>query len=179
MQLCGHPNGFSTNIAYRSDRPREVASSTALQAALATVGIKAALKGYLASNYFGTFAGVPNYVHSHGLGLAAGGWGPDWPDAYGWGWALFDGSAIIPAGNANIAELNDPNVNKLFSELEAATTASAQDNFSKQIDMTVMKDAVLLPAVYSKALLYRSPSLTNVYVQPYYGMYDYGVLGMK
>ena len=179
LQLCGHPNGFSTNIAYRSDRPREVASSTALQAALATVGIKAALKGYLASNYFGTFAGVPNYVHSHGLGLAAGGWGPDWPDAYGWGWALFDGSAIIPAGNANIAELNDPNVNKLFSELEAATTASAQDNFSKQIDMAVMKDAVLLPAVYSKALLYRSPSLTNVYVQPYYGMYDYGVLGMK
>ena len=45
--------------------------------------------------------------------------------------------------------------------------------------MAVMKDAVLLPAVYSKALLYRSPSLTNVYVQPYYGMYDYGVLGMK
>ena len=179
LKLCGHPNGFSTNIAYRSDRPREVASSTALQAALATVGIKTTLKGYLASNYFGTFAGVPNYVHSHGLGLAAGGWGPDWPDAYGWGWALFDGSAIIPAGNANIAELNDPNVNKLFSELEAATTASAQDNFSKQIDMTVMKDAVLLPAVYSKALLYRSPSLTNVYVQPYYGMYDYGVLGMK
>jgi peptide/nickel transport system substrate-binding protein len=179
LKLCGHPSGFSTNIAYRSDRPREVASSTALQAALATVGIKTTLKGYLANNYFGTFAGVPNYVHSHGLGLLAGGWGPDWPDAYGWGWALFDGSAIAPAGNANVSELNDPNVNKLFSELEAATTASAEDNFSKQIDMAVMKDAVLLPAVYSKALLYRSPSLTNVYVQPYYGMYDYGALGMK
>ena len=179
LSLCGHPSGFSTNIAYRSDRPREVASATALQASLSAAGIKATLKGFTAATYYGNFAGVPNYVHSHGLGLLAGGWGPDWPDAYGWGWALFDGSAIIPAGNANIAELNDPNVNKLFSELEAATTASAQDNFSKQIDMAVMKDAVLLPAVYSKALLYRSPSLTNVYVQPYYGMYDYGVLGMK
>ena len=179
LSLCGHPSGFSTNIAYRSDRPREVASSTALQAALATVGIKTTLKGYVADNYFGTFAGVPNYVHSHSLGLLAGGWGPDWPDAYGWGWALFNGSAIVPAGNANVSELNDPNVNKLFSELEAATTASAKDNFSKLIDMAVMKDAVLLPAVYSKAVLYRSPSLSNVYVQPYYGMYDYGVLGMK
>jgi peptide/nickel transport system substrate-binding protein len=67
----------------------------------------------------------------------------------------------------------------LFLELEAATSATAQATISKQIDMAVMKDAVMLPAVYAKALLYRSPSLTNVYVQPYYGMYDYGVLGMK
>jgi len=52
-------------------------------------------------------------------------------------------------------------------------------NFSKQIDMQVMKDAVMLPAAYAKSLLYRSPALTNVYVQPYYGMYDYGTLGMK
>jgi len=52
-------------------------------------------------------------------------------------------------------------------------------NFSKQIDMQVMKDAVMLPEAYAKSLLYRSPALTNVYVQPYYGMYDYGTLGMK
>ena len=42
-----------------------------------------------------------------------------------------------------------------------------------------MKDAAILPAVYARALLYRSRSLTNVYVQPFYGMYDYGVLGTK
>jgi peptide/nickel transport system substrate-binding protein len=179
LSLCGHPDGFTTNIAYRSDRPREVASSQALQASLKAAGIKTTLKGYPAGTYFGTFAGVPNYVHSHDLGLLTGGWGPDWPDAYGWGWALFDSKAIVPAGNANISELNDPAVDKLFLELEAATGATAQATFSKQIDMQVMKDAVLLPAVYSKALLYRSPSLTNVYVQQTYGMYDYGVLGMK
>ena len=38
---------------------------------------------------------------------------------------------------------------------------------------------MFLPAVYSKALLYRPPSLTNVYVQTSYGMYDYGALGLK
>jgi hypothetical protein len=54
------------------------------------------LKGYTAANYYGTFAGVPNYVHSHDLGL-----------------------------------------------------------------------------------LYRSPDLTNVYVSRYYGMYNYGALGVK
>ena len=47
------------------------------------------------------------------------------------------------------------------------------------IDRQVMKDAAMLPAVYAKALLYRPSSLTNVYVQPFYGMYNYGVLGTK
>jgi hypothetical protein len=31
---------------------------------------------------------------------------------------------------------------------------------------------------YAKLLLYRNPDLTNVYVQPYYSMYDYAVLGL-
>jgi peptide/nickel transport system substrate-binding protein len=179
LQMCGHPSGFNVNIAYRSDRPREVASSTALQASLGQVGIKATLKGYPASSYYGNFAGVPSYVHSHQLGLAAGGWGPDWPNAYGWGWALFDGEAIVPAGNTNISELNDPQINKWFLQMEQATSASASDNFSRLIDQQVMKDAALLPAVYSKGLLYRPPNLTNVYVQKYYGMYDYGRLSVK
>jgi peptide/nickel transport system substrate-binding protein len=179
LQQCGQPNGFTTNIAYRSDRPREVASSQALQAALATVGIKATLKGYTAANYYGNFAGVPNYVHSHDLGILAGGWGADWPDAYGWGWALFDGKSIVPAGNTNIAEENNPAVNNLFVQLESASTDAARVSLSQQIDMAVMKDAVMLPAVYAKALIYRSPNLTNVNVQSYYGMYNYGVLGTK
>jgi peptide/nickel transport system substrate-binding protein len=179
LTLCGHPNGFSTSIAYRSDRPREVASSQALQAALATVGIQATLKSSTAATYFGNFAGVPTYVHSHDLGILAGGWGPDWPGAYGWGWALFDGAAITSAGNANIGELNDPMVNKWFKDIEAATSASARNGFAAQIDMQVMKDAIMLPAVYAKALLYRGSSLTNVYVQPYYGMYNYVSLGSQ
>ena len=179
LQMCGQPNGFNLNIAYRSDRPREVSSSQALQASLASVGIKATLKGYTAANYYGTFAGVPNYVHTHDLGLLAGGWGPDWPDAYGWGWALFNSKAIVPAGNANISELADPNVDNLFNQLEAATSQSDRVSISEQIDKAVMADAVFLPAVYSKAILYRPPNLTNVYVQTYYGMYDYSALGLK
>jgi peptide/nickel transport system substrate-binding protein len=179
LQMCGHPSGFSTNVAFRSDRPREVATSTALQASLATVGIKANLKGFTAANYYGNFAGVPNYVHSHGIGMAAGGWAPDWPNAYGWGWALFDGGSIVPAGNTNIAELNDPTVNNLFLQLEAATSKAASVSISKQIDLAVMKQAIMLPEVYVKTLLYRPPSLTNVSFNSYYGMYDYGQLGIK
>jgi peptide/nickel transport system substrate-binding protein len=43
--------------------------------------------------------------------------------------------------------------------------------------MQVMKDAAILPEVYAKSLIYRGPDLTNVYVQPQWGMYNYAVLG--
>ena len=36
-----------------------------------------------------------------------------------------------------------------------------------------------LPEVYAKSLLYRSPNLTNVFVQSSYGMYNYSELGLK
>ena len=179
LKLCGHPSGFSTNIAYRSDRPREVASSQALQASLSAVGIKTTLKGYVSTSYYGTFAGVPAYVHSHDLGLLAGGWGADWPDGYGWFDALADGKAIVSSGNANIEELNDPKVNAWLSEMRTTNSSTVKNSLTNEINMQVMKDAVILPAVYSKALLYRSPALTNIYVQPYYGMYDYATLGTK
>ena len=179
LALCGHSSGFTTNIAYRSDRPKELAAAQALQASLSQAGIKTTLKGYLSGSYYSTFAGVPAYVHSHDLGIDFGGWGQDWPDAYGWGWGLFDGASIVSAGNANISELNDPAINNMFNQLESATSAQASASISRQIDLAVMKDAVILPVLYAKSLLYRNPSLTNVFVQDYYGMYDYGVLGTK
>lgn len=179
LALCGHPSGFTTNIAYRSDRPREVAAAQALQAALARVGITAGLKSSTAANYYGNFAGVPTYVHSHDLGILSGGWGADWPDAWGWFDEISNGNAIAPSGNTNIEELNDPLVNGWLSDMQSATSQAQKDSYANKIDMEVMKDAVILPETYSKALLWRSPDLTNVQVQSYYGMYNYGILGTK
>jgi len=63
--------------------------------------------------------------------------------------------------------------------MASTNDATTRNSYTSQIDMRVMKDAVILPEVYAKSLLYRSPDLTNVYVQPYYGMYNYAVLGLK
>jgi peptide/nickel transport system substrate-binding protein len=180
LKLCGQPNGFATGMAYRSDRPRDVAQAQALQAALNTVGIKLSLHGFPAGNYYSNFAGVPTYMKTHGIGLATGGWGADWPDAWGWFDQIMNGNAIAAAGNTNISMLNDPVVNNALAKMQAPGQTQAQLNaIAQQIDMEVMKQAAIVPVVYAKALLYRSPALTNVMVQPYYGMYNYGTLGSK
>jgi peptide/nickel transport system substrate-binding protein len=179
LKLCGHPSGFTTGIAYRSDRPKEVAAATALQQALSQVGIKTTLHGYPAGTYYANFAGVPKYVHQHDLGIDFGGWAPDWPDGYGFFDFISAGDTIGAAGNTNIEELNDPVVNNDLNQMALASSASVRNSYTSKIDMQIMKDAGILPEVYAKSLLYRSPQLTNVYVQPYYGMYNYAVLGLK
>jgi peptide/nickel transport system substrate-binding protein len=179
LSACGQPSGFTTGVAYRSDRPKEVAAAQALQASLAPAGIHLTLHGYPAGTYYSDFAGVPKYVHAHNLGVVFGGWAADWPDGYGFFDQITNGNSIVPAGNTNISELNDPVVNKLLEEMAGTEDPTARNAFTSKIDLQVMKDAVILPEVYAKSLLYRNPKLTNVYVQTYYGMYNYAVLGLK
>jgi peptide/nickel transport system substrate-binding protein len=142
-------------------------------------GITTTLHGYPPASYAADFAGVPNYVHQHDLGIAFDAWGADWPDGYGFFGNLTNGAAISPSGNSNIAELNDPVVNNDLAKMAATNNQAQRNAYTAQIDLQVMKDAAILPQVYSKVLLYRNPNLTNVYVQPYYGQYNYAVLGLK
>jgi peptide/nickel transport system substrate-binding protein len=178
LQACGQPNGFSTGIAYRSDRPTETQGAQALQQALSAVGIKATLHGFPTATYYTNFAGVPKYMSSHNIGIAFGGWGADWPDGYGFLSQLVNGAAIVPAGNTNVGMLNDPVVNNLFKQAAGITDATQRNAIWGQIDMEVMKQAVIVPIVYAKALIYRPPTLTNVYFNQAYQLNNYAVEGV-
>ena len=67
----------------------------------------------------------------------------------------------------------------MFTKALATASITARTQIWSQIDRQVMSDAVILPGVYAKALLYRNPHLTNVHVSRYYSMYDYANLGFK
>jgi peptide/nickel transport system substrate-binding protein len=167
-------------MAYRSDRPRESAAAQALQASLSAAGIHLQLHGFPSGTYYSNYAGVPTYMNTHSIGIADGGWGADWPDAWGWFDEIANGNAIASAGNTNISLLNDPVVNGDLAKMQSpGMSSTAKNALANTIDMQVMKDAAILPAVYSKALTYRSPVLTNVMVQSYYGIYNFGTLGVK
>ena len=178
LSACGQANGFSTGIAYRSDRPTETQGAEALQQALSQVGIKTTLHGYPTATYFTDFAGVPKYMTSHNIGIAFGGWGPDWPDGYGFLDELTNGNTIVATGNTNIGMLDDPVVNNLFAKAAGTTDTVARNAIWGQIDHQVMSDAVIVPIVYAKALIYRPPSLTNVYFSQGYSLNNYAVEGV-
>jgi peptide/nickel transport system substrate-binding protein len=180
LAACGKPNGFSTKITARSDRPKEVQAAQGLQQGLAKVGIKAEIAQYPAGDYFNKYVGVPNYVHQHGLGLMLMAWAPDWPTGFGFLSQIVDGRAIKPSGGNNLAEENNPKVNAALDAAIANTDPAARTKAWGDIDEMVMKDSVIVPLIYAKILLYRPNTITNVGVsQGYGGMYDYLNMGVK
>lgn len=178
LAACGKPNGFTTTLTARSDRQPEVDGATAIQAALKKVGITVNIKTFPSDKYFSNYAGVPDYVHSHDVGMMMMAWGADWPTGYGFLDQIVDGSAIKPSGGNNLMELNDPQINQALASAISNTDAAARTKAWGDIDKMVMANASVVPLIYRKNLLYRPDSATNVTVtQAYLGMYDFLLMG--
>ncbi|MEV0595147.1 ABC transporter substrate-binding protein [Nonomuraea cavernae] len=178
LAACGQPNGFSTTMTFRADRPREKALAEAMEQALAKVGIKLTLKGFPGSSYFSDYAGNVAYIKKNGVGLAAHGWGSDWPDGYGFLQAIVDSRTIRPAGNYNLSVKN-PEVDKLIDQASAELDATARAKLWVDVDKKVMEDASILPVVWAKSLLMRGKGVTNVAYNEGQSMFDYVLLGVE
>ncbi|MCP3011873.1 ABC transporter substrate-binding protein [Nocardiopsis dassonvillei] len=178
LEECGEEDGFSTNIAVRVEREKDVQTAEALQQSLARVGIEAEIKSFPSADFFGQYAGSQDYVRENNIGLSVSGWGPDWPTGYGFASKITHGDAIMETGNFNTAELDDPEINALWDEALATEDPEERAAIYTQIDTLVMEQAVILPVVFDKTLVYRSDELTNVYYHPAYMMHDFMALGV-
>ncbi|MCD0450117.1 ABC transporter substrate-binding protein [Actinocorallia sp. API 0066] len=177
---CGQPNGFKTTLTARSDRPKEVAAATAIQAGLKKVGIEVEIKQVPAGDYFGRYAGSPKWIRNNNAGLLSMAWAADWPSGYGFLSQIVDGRTIRDGGNTNIQETRLPEVDKLLDDAAKNTDPAARTAMYTKIDELVMEDATIVPLLYAKILLYRPPNVTNLTItEGYGGMYDYLNLGVK
>ncbi|MFI0479990.1 ABC transporter substrate-binding protein [Actinomadura sp. 9N215] len=180
LQLCNQPNGFSTKLSARSDRPKEVAMAQAVQQSLAKVGIKADIVQFPAGDYFSKYVGVPKYVHDHGIGMMIMAWAADWPTGYGFLSQIVHGKAIKPSGGNNLAELDDPKVNKGLDDAIQTPDEAARLKAYGEVDKVIMGTAAEVPLVYAKALMYRPKRVTNAGITySYGGMYDYLNMGVE
>ncbi|MFD6100754.1 ABC transporter substrate-binding protein [Nocardiopsis flavescens] len=177
LEECGQPDGFSTSIGARADRPSDVSTAEAVQQALSRVGIEVEIKQYPSDTYTNTQAGSPDFVHDNDLGLTVYGWAPDWASGYGFMSKILDGDAIQDAGNSNISEFDDDQVNGWFDEVATIDDPDERASIYTRIDERSMQEAVILPAVFERTVMYRPPNLTNVYYHAGYSMYDYMSLG--
>ena len=155
LQACGKPNGFTTNISYRAERPKEKATAESLQQSLAKVGIKLTIKPYPQGDYFKLYAGKPDFAKKNNLGLMVYGWGADWPDGYGF-LAADRGQPRHPGPAATRTSASRPGGGQHARPgAWARPTRRSAKRSGAQIDRKVMDDAYILPGVWAKALLYR------------------------
>ncbi|WP_230208891.1 ABC transporter substrate-binding protein [Nostocoides sp. HKS02] len=177
LAKCGKPNGFTTNMGYRAERPKEKAVAEAFQQALAKVGITVNLKGYPKKDYFSTYCGNPPYVVKNDLGLCVNGWGADWNDGYGFLAQIVDSRVIRDTGGSSNISVRNPAVDKLLDQAQNELDVTKRNAIWGQIDKLVMEDATVYPGVYANALLLRGKNLTNVFINQQFGYYDYVALG--
>ena len=179
LQACGQPDGFSTNISYRAERPKEKAAAEALQQSLSKVGIKLTIKPFPQGDYGKLYAGKPDYAKANSLGLMVFGWQADWPDGFGFFSQIVDSRVIRASGGNSNLGVKDPAVDALIDKAATTEDITAREQIWDQVDQKVMQDAYILPGVVAKSLLYRSSKVTNLFVSDGYGMYDYAAVGVQ
>jgi peptide/nickel transport system substrate-binding protein len=179
LTKCGMPTGFSTNIAYRADRPKEKAVAESLQQSLKRVGINLTPKGFPTGDYTKLYAGKPDYAKANGLGMIVYSWGADWPDGFGFLSQIVDSRVIrATGGNTNLG-VRIPEVDQLIDQALKETDKAAREKLWVDVDKKVMEQAAVLPGIWAKGLLYRPDTLANVYVSDSQNMYDYAGIGLK
>lgn len=176
LAACGRPDGFTTGVSYRAERPREKATAEALQQSLARVGITLEIKPYPQSDYFRLYAGKPDFVQANDLGLLVFGWAADWPDGFGFLSQITDSRVIRDAGNTNLG-IVDPRIDATIDQALTTTDAPAREKLWADVDRLVMEDAFVLPGIWAKGLFYRPPNVTNVFITDGFSMYDYLAMG--
>lgn len=179
LAQCGQPEGFTTKMAYRAERPKEKAIAEAFQQSLSRVGITVELQGYPQGKYFSEFAGNPGFVTANGIGLATNGWHADWSDGFGFLSQIVDSRVIRPNGGAANLSVRSPEIDALLDNAAVELDTTTRNAIWGQIDKKVMDEAYIYPGVYAKSLLVRGKGLTNVYVHDGFGMYDYSSLGLE
>jgi peptide/nickel transport system substrate-binding protein len=179
LAQCGQPNGFSTNMSYRAERPKEKALAESMQQSLARVGIQLSLRPYPQGDYFKLYAGKPDFAKKNNLGLMANGWGADWPDGFGFLQQIVDGRVIRATGGNTNLSVNIHDVNQLIDQALQTTDTTEREKIWAQVDKRVMEEAAVLPGVWARGLLFRPSTLHNVYINDGFQMYDYLTLGVK
>ncbi|HEX2706091.1 MAG TPA: ABC transporter substrate-binding protein [Candidatus Lustribacter sp.] len=176
LAACGKPDGFETVMSYRAERPKEKNMAEAMQQSLAKIGIKLTLKGFPQGDYFKLYAGKPDFAKANGLGILTFGWAADWPDGFGALAQIVDSRTIRPAGNTNLG-IKIPAVDALLDKALVTADAPAREKLWGDIDELVMENALVIPGIYAKGLLFRPATVTNIFINDAFGEYDYTAAG--
>lgn len=179
LKACGTSNGFSTTIAVRNNHPTDVDVAMSLQASLRKVGITTEID-QVDGTHFSETTGAPEVVKKKGYGIVLYRWLADFPTGQSFLQPLADSRFILPTGNLNVAELDDPTIDDLFDTAIAEQDPAKAGSDYAQINRRISDSAAYLPLLFQKSVIWRGSRLTNVYTsEPWEGRYDYVSLGVS
>jgi peptide/nickel transport system substrate-binding protein len=163
MKKAGFPSGRYTGSA----RPLEVGvagvgtgtrAAEITQAMLGKLGIKVKLRFVTPDAYITKFCGVPKKVAV----CPSTSWGQDFKDAQTELQPTFDGRAISSANNANVSELDDPQVNAAIDKALALPPGDERNQAWADVNKLVVGTAAAIPYQWDKTVNAESKDVAGV-----------------
>jgi ABC-type transport system substrate-binding protein len=176
LQAAGYAPGSITLKDYYRNSGNHPAVFQEVQADFGRCGVTV-VGTPIATGYYGSSGiGVttPDGLKAGHWDITEPGWVPDWfgptngratlPD-------LFDGTLSFPG--TDWGGYDDPAVDTLVNNAEAATTISAAASLWHQADVQIMKDAPFVPFQTQLTPVFRSSRVHNAFYLPFSEGYDY------
>jgi peptide/nickel transport system substrate-binding protein len=162
LAKAGYPNGLSLVYMYPNDSTNTRAF-TAVQASLANCGITLKGKPEPGSTFFTDMGNAPENNKSGQWDMGQAAWVPDWFGNNGRTviQALFQGPNCV-VNTVNYGCYDNPTVNSLIQQAEAATSLSAAGAAWHQADVQIMKDATIVPMLSQNFPQYSSSRVKGV-----------------
>ncbi|MEA2493223.1 MAG: peptide/nickel transport system substrate-binding protein [Thermoleophilaceae bacterium] len=90
------------------------------------------------------------------------GWGKDFFDSESMLFPTFYGKNIVPSGNVNYPQLNDPKINKMMEDARALTDQAARDKAWADVDKAITAGAYVVMWIWDNDVNIRSKNVNGV-----------------
>ncbi|MEA2493694.1 MAG: peptide/nickel transport system substrate-binding protein [Thermoleophilaceae bacterium] len=162
MKKGGFPSGKYTGPALLmvgDNQPPASKTGEAIQSQLETLGFKLNYRQVEHSTAISKFCGVPKSQVAICPNL---GWGKDFFDSQSLLDPVFNGKNIVPAGNVNTAQANDPKINAAMDKAEEIVDPAARAKAWADIDKQVTEQAYVVTWLWDNGINFASKNVNAV-----------------
>jgi peptide/nickel transport system substrate-binding protein len=162
LKAAGFSNGMYHGpklLMVGDNQPPASKTGEAFQSQLAKIGVQVQYRQVPHATMLTKFCGVPKSKTAICPNL---GWGKDFFDAQSMIDPIFNGKNIVPVGNANYAQVNDPKLNAMMNKAETLTTSSQRAVAWAKIDDAVSQGAYIIPWLWDNQINFDSKNVAGV-----------------
>jgi peptide/nickel transport system substrate-binding protein len=162
MKKAGYPSGKYTGppvLMIADNMPPASKTAEAFQAQMEKIGLKVTLRELPHATAGSKFCSVPKsgYVICPNLG-----WGKDFFDSQSMIDPIFNGKNLVPSGNVNSAQVDDPKLNAAMDKAETLIDPAARAKAWGEIDKQVTNQAYLNTWLWDNQVNFTSKNVNGV-----------------
>jgi len=179
MKKAGYANGMYSGspiltVADNVSPAKETAE--AFQEQVKAIGLKLQFREVPHATMLSKFCQVPKA----NVGICPNlGWGADFFSSQSFIDPLFNGANLVPSGNVNTAEVNDPKLNAKINKAKQITEPSEANSAWGDLDKDVTNQAYFIPWLWDNNIGLQSSNLKGVSSKFNSGAYDFAFSSLK